>query len=92
MYTQRQITRFKPDPVPREAIEKIIEAATKAPSGGNTQPWHFIAITDTELISKIGTIYGDLWLGARGPSPNLVRRPLTGRPATWPTTFTKSRP
>ena len=69
MYTQRQITRFKPDPVPREAIEKIIDAATKAPSGGNTQPWHFIAITDPELISKIGTIYGDLWLGARGTQP-----------------------
>ena len=31
MFSQRQITRFKPDPVPREAIEKIIEAAIKAP-------------------------------------------------------------
>ncbi|PKB64736.1 MAG: hypothetical protein BZY80_02175 [SAR202 cluster bacterium Io17-Chloro-G2] len=69
MYTQRQITRFKPDPVPREAIDKVIEAATKAPSGGNNQPWHFFAITDKELISKIGAIYGELWLGARGAQP-----------------------
>lgn len=69
MYTQRQITRFKPDPVPREAIDKVMEAATKAPSGGNNQPWHFVAITDKELISKIGTIYGELWLGARGSRP-----------------------
>ena len=51
MYSQRQITRYKPDPVPREAIEKIIEAATKAPSGGNSQPWEFMAITDRELVS-----------------------------------------
>jgi len=67
MFSQRQITRFKPDPVPREAIEKIIEAAIKAPSGGNTQPWHFVAITDPGLISRIGEIYKELWLGARGP-------------------------
>ena len=66
MFSQRQITRFKPDPVPREAIEKIIEAAIKAPSGGNTQPWHFVAITDADLISRIGGIYKELWLGARG--------------------------
>jgi len=66
MFSQRQITRFKPDPVPREAIEKIIEAAIRAPSGGNTQPWHFVAITDPGLISRIGEIYKELWLGARG--------------------------
>ena len=65
MFSQRQITRFKPNPVPREAIEKIIEAAIKAPSGGNTQPWHFVAITDPGLISRIGEIYKELWLGAR---------------------------
>ena len=65
MFSQRQITRFKPDPVPREAIEKIIEAAIRAPSGGNTQPWHFVAITDPGLISRIGEIYKELWLGAR---------------------------
>ena len=69
MYTQRQITRFKPDPVPREAIDKVIEAATKAPSGGNNQPWHFFAITDKDLVAKIGNIYGELWLGARGTQP-----------------------
>ena len=65
MFSQRQITGFKPDPVPREAIEKIIEAANKAPSGGNTQPWHFVAITNPGLISRIGEIYKELWLGAR---------------------------
>ena len=41
MHSQMSITRYKPDPVPREAIDRVVEAATKAPSGGNTQPWHF---------------------------------------------------
>tara|TARA_B100000029_G_scaffold58232_1_gene52582 strand:- start:994 stop:1626 length:633 start_codon:yes stop_codon:yes gene_type:complete len=69
IYSQRQFTRYKPDPVPKEAIDKIIDAATKAPSGGNMQPWHFIAITDPEIISQIGTLYRDLWLGAMGATP-----------------------
>jgi nitroreductase len=76
MYSQRQITRYKPDPVPREAIEKIIEAATKAPSGGNTQPWEFVVITDRDLISRIGQIYSELWLGARGAQPSSNESPV----------------
>jgi nitroreductase len=40
------IRRLKPDPVPRELIRKVCEAGTFAPSGGNRQPWSFIAVTD----------------------------------------------
>ena len=69
IYSQRQITRYRSDPVPKEAIDKILEAATKAPSGGNTQPWHFIVITDPELIAKVGGLYRDLWLGSQGATP-----------------------
>ena len=69
IYSQRQFTRYKPDPVPLEAIDKMIDAATKAPSGGNKQPWHFIAITERDLIEKIGGLYRDLWLGAMGATP-----------------------
>jgi nitroreductase len=63
----RQFTRYKPDPVPREAIEKIIDAAVRAPSGGNNQPWEFIVITDRDVIAKLGQIYSDAWIGAFGP-------------------------
>ena len=69
IYNQRQITRYRRDPVSKEDIDKIIEAATKAPSGGNSQPWHFIAITDPDLIAKVGGLYRDLWLGGRGHTP-----------------------
>ncbi len=37
IYSQRAIREFKPDPVPDELIHKLIEAATKAPSGSNRQ-------------------------------------------------------
>lgn len=46
MYSLRSMRRLKPDPVPDELIWKIIEAATRAPSGGNTQPWRFLVVRD----------------------------------------------
>jgi len=66
MYSQRSFTRFKPDPVPKEAIEKIIDAAIRAPNGGNRQPWEFIAITDPEVIALVGEVYKEVWLNALG--------------------------
>jgi nitroreductase len=46
---RRSIRRFKPDPVPDEYIDKIIEVARWAPSGYNTQPWDFVIIKDKKL-------------------------------------------
>ncbi|HLZ69405.1 MAG TPA: nitroreductase family protein [Dehalococcoidia bacterium] len=65
----RQITRYTAEPVPREAIERIIEAATRAPSGGNRQPWEFIAILDRGLIEKVGRLYREAWMEALGATP-----------------------
>ena len=39
--------------VPREHYEMILEAARHSPSGANTQPWHFIVVTDQELKNRI---------------------------------------
>jgi nitroreductase len=44
--TCRAIRRLKPDPVPAALIRKVCEAGTFAPSGGNRQPWFFIAVVD----------------------------------------------
>jgi F420 biosynthesis protein FbiB-like protein len=46
VHTQRAIRRFKPDPVPQEAIWRMIDAAIRAPSGSNTQPWSFLIVSD----------------------------------------------
>lgn len=53
---RRNIRKFKPDPVPDEYIEKIIEAARWAQSGANAQPWEFIVVKDREVISKIAVL------------------------------------
>lgn len=50
---RRTIRRFKPDLVPDEDIDKIIEAARWAPSGYNMQPWDFVVIKDKKLKDAI---------------------------------------
>ena len=50
---RRSIRRFKPDPVPDEYINKIIDAARLAPSSMNQQPWEFVVVRDLELRKKI---------------------------------------
>jgi len=49
MYSLRAMRRLKPDRVPEDVVWKVLEAGTMAPSGGNTQPWRFVVVQDTEL-------------------------------------------
>lgn len=44
---------YRPDPVPRELIERIIEAARLAPSACNSQPWRFAVVTDSEHRTRL---------------------------------------
>ena len=72
IYSQRAIRYFKSDPVPDELMHKLIEAGTKAPSGGNRQGWKFLVITDPETKKKIGEYYEQGWehaYGTANPNP-----------------------
>jgi len=55
--TTRAIRRLKPDPVPAALIRKVCEAGTFAPSGGNRQPWLFIAVTEPERRAWVAERY-----------------------------------
>ena len=50
---RRSTRRFKPDPVPDEYIDKIIEVARWAPSGFNLQPWEFFVVKNRQLRDSI---------------------------------------
>jgi nitroreductase len=54
MATSRAIRRYLPDPVPDEVLERLIFAATRAPSPRNTQPWEFIVVRDQDIRNRIG--------------------------------------
>jgi nitroreductase len=58
--TRRSVRAFKPDPIPDDYVEKIIEAARWAPSGANSQPWEFIVIKDKETKDRIADIVSEV--------------------------------
>jgi nitroreductase len=55
--TTRAIRRLSSEPVPPELIRKVVEAGTFAPSGGNRQPWSFIAVSDPERRAWVAERY-----------------------------------
>ncbi len=61
IYSQRAIRKLKPDPVSDELVHQLIEAATKAPSGGNREPWAFLVVRGEASKKKIGEWYLDAW-------------------------------
>jgi len=50
---RRSVRKFKKDTVPKESLRKVLEAGRWAPSAGNSQPWHFLVITDRDIKAKI---------------------------------------
>lgn len=61
MYTLRAMRRLKTEPVPEELVWKVLDAAIRAPSGGNLQPWGFVVVTDPEKKRRIGEWYLEAW-------------------------------
>ncbi|HEX9437965.1 MAG TPA: nitroreductase family protein [Candidatus Limnocylindria bacterium] len=63
--TVRQIRQYAPDPVPDDTRDRILEVARWTGSSRNSQPWHFVVVTDREQLRKIGTLRPPIeWLTA----------------------------
>ena len=73
--TARAIRRLKPDPVPIALIRKVCEAGTFAPSGGNRQPWQFIAVTDSERRAYIASLYRETFTQYIQPAIEAAKAP-----------------
>jgi nitroreductase len=53
MATTRAMRHLAPDPVPYELLRTVIQAATWAPSGGNTQVARYVVVTDREVVARL---------------------------------------
>ena len=60
---------LKPDPVPQDLIERVIYAATRASSPGNSQAWDFIVVRDRELKQKIRDLIAPRFQAMRASAP-----------------------
>jgi len=63
----RAIREFEPDPIPDETIARMLDAAVRAPSPTNSQPWAFIVVRDAEMRKRIADVYRRVWTMVREP-------------------------
>jgi nitroreductase len=61
MSTQRTVRRLRPDPIPDDVLERVLQAACWAPSGGNQQPWRVVVVTDPDRKAGLQRIYAPEW-------------------------------
>lgn len=61
MSTQRAIRRLRPDPIADDVLQRIMQAAAWAPSGGNTQPWRAVMVRDPKSKAALGKLYARRW-------------------------------
>jgi nitroreductase len=65
IFTQRAIRRLTTDPVSDADLEIILAAAARAPSGGNRQPWRFLAVRDPALKEQLAQWYVEAYWARR---------------------------
>jgi nitroreductase len=81
LYTTRSMRRLTDKPIPLDVQERIMDAAVRAPSGSNRQPWRFLLVDDADLRARLGALYLDGWhqlnlarYGTATPEFDSVRR------------------
>jgi nitroreductase len=71
----RSVRKFKPSPIPEDELKIVLESASKAASGSNTQPWEFVVVRDPKLKARLKEPMLRTWLarlaGGQGMSPRM---------------------
>ncbi len=61
MSTQRAVRRLRPDPIPEDVLQRVLTAATWAPSGGNHQQWRIVLVRDADKKQTLEDLYRPRW-------------------------------
>lgn len=80
---RRSIRKFREEPVPEEALKRILEAGRWAPSAGNTQPWHFIVVTKVDIKQRIVKIFTEFSRKTWAEFSSERARYLAARGGSW---------
>jgi nitroreductase len=75
--SRRSIRKYTSEPVSDESIQRLLEAAMAAPSAGNEQPWHFIILSDRNILDEIPKFHPYAQMTAQAPVAILVCGDLT---------------
>ena len=61
---RRMVRRYEPEPVPREAIERVVRSVRRGPSAGFSQGLRLVVVTEAERRRRLGQIVGEeSWVG-----------------------------
>jgi nitroreductase len=67
IHTRRSIRQYLDKPVPEELVQKLLAAAMSSPSARNAQPWHFVVVSDRQVLQQIPPIMPNAAMAAGAP-------------------------
>ncbi len=72
--TTRAVRKLLPDPIPEAVLERVLRAATCAPTGGNAQPWRVLVLKDPERKRALAEHFEPTWAIYSSPGRELMQR------------------
>jgi nitroreductase len=61
LYTTRAMRRVSSDPIPVDIVQAMLDAAVRSPSGGNSQNWRWLTVTNRDTVAALGSLYAEGW-------------------------------
>lgn len=83
IFQRRSIRKFTSQPVAKQDITALLEAAMAAPSSGNRKPWHFLVITNQEILQQLADIHPNGKMLGQAPLAILAAADEEISPSGW---------
>ena len=77
IHAQRAIRYFTTDPIADDVLKRILEAAIRGPSGGNSQGWAFVVVRNADLKRELAVLYKDFWDNVYSKRPDRKDSPVS---------------
>lgn len=61
LYTTRAMRRVSPDPISDDVVAAMMDAAVRSPSGGNSQNWRWLTVSDRATLDRLAVLYAEAW-------------------------------
>ncbi len=80
MWKRRSVRKYKSDPIPDDDLNLILEAARRAPTGGNRQKWRMVVVTDPDMRRKTAEACSrQMWMADAAVILCMVTEPGQGK-------------
>ena len=84
---RRMVRAYLPDPVPAEMVDRVVDAARRAPTAGHSQGQAWIVVMDPTVRSRLASVAGEEAALARGLPPWISTAPVLVVPCAEPAVY-----